>query len=87
MAEPINQSQGFPATMRSRGFAYPHSQTAMSAASFRIPDSAGENFHFLLPWELFVKSSCSQFGFNSRAGLVLRDSEQPLDPWDGQGPY
>lgn len=65
---------------------YPHPQTAISAASSGISNSSGENFYFLLPWELFAKSSCHKLRFNSRSALGVKGSRGPLNPWNGLAP-
>lgn len=61
-------------------FEYLHPQTAISAASSGIPNSSGENFYFLLPWELFVKSSCHKLRFNSRSVLGVKGNRRPPNP-------
>lgn len=83
MTQSINQSQDFPAMMRTREVCTSSCTDSNRCCSLGIPDSSGENFHFLLPWELFVKSSCRQLGFNSRSALGVGGSGGPSNPWSG----
>lgn len=57
-------------------FVHPHPQTAISAASLGISFFWRKKIPFLLlPWELFVKSSCCKLGFISRSALGVRGTE------------